>query len=75
MPRRKVRLEERNDNPIENLVNDLNNAEEEGKTAAEEIRNDAVKPKDEPNDNVDKAESTVGAFIRRQRDRPIGKVP
>ena len=34
MPRRKVKTEERNDDPTENLVNDLENAKEEVKTAA-----------------------------------------
>ena len=48
MPQKhKVRTEERNSDPMENLGNDLKNAENGVKTAAEEIMNDAKEPKDE----------------------------
>ena len=50
MPRRKVKTEERNDDPTENLVNDLKNAKPQ---LHEEVRNDDKEPKDEPKDNVD----------------------
>ena len=51
MPRRKVKTEERNDDPTENLVNDLKNAKPQ---LHEYVRNDDKEPKDEPKDNVDK---------------------
>ena len=63
MPKRKTKTTERNDNPMEDLVNNLKVAEEEVKTAAEEAKTTAEEPKDEPRDNVDK--QRVGALVRR----------
>ena len=61
-----MKTEERNDDPMENLVNDLKNAEEEVKTAAEEIRNDTKKPK--PEDNVVKQRAL---WVRLSEDGEI----
>ena len=61
-----MKTEERNDDPMENLVNDLKNAEEEVKTAAEEIRNDTKGPK--PEDNVVKQRALL---VRLSEDSEI----